>query len=132
RLGEARWSRAVRAHAGRRVSHLPEKREVLNGGVVEAECHTDAGLAGSAEDLAEDSLAERRRIGQPRARPEIVVAGGGECGWNYASRATRVAGDHPSFGRRGINHRLHPGDDGLNLVLRVVPRHVSLPAQAVV
>src|SRR5205807_942721 len=63
--------------------------------------------------------------GKPQARSEIVVSR-----WRQRLRDARVARKYQTLGRKWKHDRLLSGHKGLNLSLRVIPRHADFPAQA--
>src|SRR5207247_9368672 len=58
--------------------------------------------------------------GQPRI--EVIFQGGSEC-----ARNSRIARNHPSQRRSRELCGLQARHDGLNLALRVIPRHAYFP-----
>ena len=78
RLGEVNRTRTGPVQAKRSIGHFIEEIQVLNRCVVDAKGRADAGLAGSAKDLTQDSVAETRRIGNADARSEVVISGRGQ------------------------------------------------------
>src|ERR1700722_14657452 len=52
--------------------------------------------------------------------------------WGQGAWHSGITRDYPSLGRSGKYDRLLSGNNGLNLILRVVPGHAGFPAESVV
>src|SRR5206468_6034714 len=101
--------------------------QILDRSVVDSERSTYAGLPRTAEYLTADPVGKSRRVCYSNARREVIPLSRRE-----AARDARITRDHPALRSCGKLRGLQSGHDGLNLVLRVIPGLIDVPAEAVV
>ena len=108
----------------RRVGYFVEEVQVFDRGVVEAVRCADAALTWSAEDLAQNSFGEVRRVSKSKPRSKVVVSRRGQRFGNAF-----VTGIYEAFRRTWEDCRLLSLDPGLDFSLRVLPGHARFPSK---
>src|SRR5215469_4514392 len=94
RLRELNCTGTGPVQAKRSIGHLVKEIQIFHRRVVNAICRTDTGLARSAKDFAQNSVAKAWRVRESNTRPEIVVSGRSKRFGNAG-----IAGIHESRGR---------------------------------
>src|ERR1035437_10250703 len=119
------WTNVVEAEG--RIASFKRRSRCVKRRVENPGSGANTGFARPSEDLFPEIVCWVRRVSQAEPGSEAVPARRREC-----CRYTRIARKNPARRRISENLRLFPGDEGLDLILRVVPWLAKFPAHAVI